>query len=165
MNPPRHRSAFTLFELIIVLFIIASLIGLLMIALNRDRHIPDNGVTFSRLRQLGIGAHWFLDTYKRMPPAFDSVLEKGPFSIHVHLLPFLEERPAFEAFVAGRGNPDAVIEVFTSPRDPSGEAPGVQNFAANLRVFSKKGFDTPYNVPLPALAECEPGEAIMPGSF
>jgi prepilin-type N-terminal cleavage/methylation domain-containing protein len=164
MHPPR-RSAFTLLELMIVLFIIGTVIGVLLIALNRDRRGQDNGATRNHLRQHGLAAHEFCDSYRRLPPAFDSVLGKGPFSVHVHLLPFLEQKPAFDAFAAGRGNPDAVIQIFTSPSDPSGETQGVQNFAANLRIFSKKGFDTPYNAPMPALAECEPGEATIRGSF
>src|SRR5262249_51619058 len=165
MNPPRHRSAFTLLELIIVLVIITTLIGLLMIALSRERHGPNGSETSNNLKNVVLAAHYFSDSYKRLPPAFDSVLRQEPFSVHIHLLPFVEQKLLFDDFLVGQGNPDAVVRVFTSHLDPSGDAKGVQNFAANLRIFSKKGLDTPYNRPMPAIAEREPGEARLPNSF
>jgi len=42
---------------------------------------------------------------------------------------------------------------------------GVQNMAANLRVFSDKGFTTAYDANMPVLAAIEPGIAAMPRSF
>src|SRR5207244_2701002 len=41
----------------------------------------------------------------------------------------------------------------------------VQNFAANLRAFSDKGYKTPFEANMPPLAAVEPGAASLPKSF
>src|SRR5262249_7591489 len=42
---------------------------------------------------------------------------------------------------------------------------GIQNLAANLRVFSEKGVDTKFDANMPALAGIEPGNSAIPRTF
>jgi hypothetical protein len=125
--------------------------------------------TKHNLQQVLGALHAYHDTCKSLPPAFDSSRgDKGlsrPTSMHVHLLPYLEQQKLYETFQTRIGNEMAAVPAFFAPSDPSGRQEGVQNFAANLRVFSSKGFTTAWDRDMPQLAAVEPGRARMPGSF
>ena len=108
------------------------------------------------------------DKHKSLPPAFDRFAGISyPVSVHVHLLPFLEEEQLYKSFlVQGRGREGNEVSPYIAPTDPSLEMrDGVQNFAANLRVFSKKGWEAPWDGDMRPLGEVEPGDARIPRSF
>jgi hypothetical protein len=121
----------------------------------------------NNLKQVTLACHSCFDAYKRMPPAFDKFgPSKIPASIHVYLLPFMEQDPLFKEYLEAEGKGDvnkAEVGPFISSIDPSAkkDGAGVQNFAANLRVFSTKGSKTKFDENMPALAAVEPGTGSL----
>jgi len=95
------------------------------------------------MKQMVLACHYYHELYRKFPPAWgpgpDNPVKEG--SIHFHLLPFLEQDQHYKSYAAS-----ASIPPFQAPVDPSDkDGRGVQDFAANLRLFSKLGQDTAYN--------------------
>ena len=81
-----------------------------------------------------------------------------PASVFVHLTPYIEMNTLYTDFLAARGQGrvgNVAIPTYLSPIDPSIDpittAEGLTSFAANLRVFSDKGLDTPWHSNMPLL--------------
>jgi hypothetical protein len=133
----------------VVIGIIALLIALLVPVVQKVREAAARTQTNNNLRQLSLAIHSCNDVFKRLPPAFDKFgqIQTYTISVHVNLMPFIEQDNLYKKFAQGEGKRDAKAEVpsFLSPLDPSTtqkNQEGIQNFAANLRVFADKGFNT-----------------------
>jgi hypothetical protein len=132
---------FSRIDLLVVTALGLCLLGLLTPALAGGRQKAERQATINNLKQLGLAIHNCNDTYKRMPPAYGKTFGfKSNATLHVYLLPFLEQNDLFRQYLNQEGGDKrdkAVVGVFVSPLDRTNPNPaaGIDNFAANLRVF------------------------------
>jgi prepilin-type N-terminal cleavage/methylation domain-containing protein/prepilin-type processing-associated H-X9-DG protein len=94
----RHRG-FTLIELMVVCAILSLLVALLLPAVQSAREAARRAQCASNLRQIGIGLQNYEQVMGCFPP---NVLNFGHlpwsfFSVHSRILPYLEQRPLYDA--------------------------------------------------------------------
>ncbi len=87
------RPAFTLVELLVVIAIIGILVALLLPAVQAAREAARRSDCSNRLRQVGIGAHNYHDSYGRMP--MHGELPTGLSSL-ARLAPFMENQTIYD---------------------------------------------------------------------
>src|SRR5262245_50101061 len=89
-----RRSGFTLFQLLVVLAMLALLIGLALPAIQRVRQAASRIKCANNLRQQGLAMHNCNDTLGQFPPAvgYYPAGDKNPYgTTFFHLLPFIEQ--------------------------------------------------------------------------
>jgi prepilin-type N-terminal cleavage/methylation domain-containing protein len=145
----RPRGGFTLIELLVVIAIIAVLIGLLVPAVQKVREAAARTESLNNLRQCGIAAHGYHDTYKRLPPSAGFAAGRWG-TVHYFILPFIEGKNIFN--LAADSNSALVstyvFKPYLSPMDPSATdgrvaGLGATNFAANVQAFPLTGARIP----------------------
>lgn len=101
----RQARGFTLVELLVVIAIVATLIGMLLPAVQGAREAARRSQSLGNLKQIGLALHCYHDARRALPPGFrstttgswsggsnDATPESGPgWSFFAFLLPYLEE--------------------------------------------------------------------------
>ncbi len=118
----QRRSAFSLFELLVILALLGLLFALLLPAVAKARQEAVRAQSANNLKQIGLAAHNYLSTYNAFPPGNDD----NHFSASAKLLPFIEQENLFRQLDFKKPATDdankavraTVIKVFVSPNDP-----------------------------------------------
>jgi type II secretory pathway pseudopilin PulG len=138
----QRRSAFTLFQLLTLIAILALGFALSLPAIARARAEAKKAEQFNNLKQIVLALHNYNDANNVLPPGVD---DKG-FSASAKLLPYIEQAQVYNTIkfdkpVTDDANAAArklVIKTFLSPRDPIGRVrddSGATNYLFNDLVF------------------------------
>jgi Tfp pilus assembly protein PilE len=116
-----RRSGITLFQLLIVLALLAILIGLLLPAVQKVREAAARAQSQNNLKQIALACHNFHDTFGHLPSGNDA----NNFSAAAGLLPFIEQAVLYKTIdfkksIDDKANADARkarLKVFENPLD------------------------------------------------
>jgi len=135
---PRMRG-FTLVEALVTVAIVGLLVAILLPAVQAAREAARRGRCLNNLRQMGIALNAYESAHKVYPQG-----RNGRFSLHVMLLPYLEQRALYGAinFEAGIWATDRItgpnatvintdVDVFLCPSDFADPLPGRQNYVGD----------------------------------
>jgi prepilin-type N-terminal cleavage/methylation domain-containing protein len=96
----KRWSGFTLIELLVVIAIIAILIALLVPAVQKVREAAARAQCINNLKQIGLGAQSYHDTYKRLPLGGSNDNNPADWCAQFQILPYVEQGPMFKAMSA-----------------------------------------------------------------
>lgn len=116
------RRAFTLFQLLVVIAVLAILIALLLPAVQKVREAANRTQSINNMKQLGLALHNYHDSTATFAPGVDA----NGFSTLAYLLPYLEQDNLFKTIdfnkaMTAKANAKpraAKVQTFLSPRDP-----------------------------------------------
>jgi prepilin-type N-terminal cleavage/methylation domain-containing protein/prepilin-type processing-associated H-X9-DG protein len=153
-----RRRAFTLVELLVVIAVVATLVGLLLPAVQQIRAAAARAACQNNLKQIGLALHNHHAALGRLPPGRGTPTP-AIFSAHAHLLAYLEQdavlarldlgAPPADFFVPPATNYDgsknrpaasAVVRAYLCPADAAdGRVPGVGYGATSYAACTGSG--------------------------
>jgi len=149
--PRRPRFGLTLFQLLVVLALLAFFLGLFLPAVSRVRSAAARTQSMNNLKQFGLALHNCHDTYKGMPPIAGVFPANSATygTLHFFILPFVEQNNLARnaaGYVWNNNTWSTPLQVFQSPSDasvpPNYRHQGwlaTTNYAANWMMFKKEG--------------------------
>src|SRR5262245_42453498 len=124
----RRSSGFTLIELLVVIAIIATLIALLLPAVQQAREAARRTQCKNNIKQLGLAMHNYLSTHDMLPPGFifpgmvsnGTAAQIGQTSIMNHtawtmLLPYFDQQNLYNQMRFSSASNDATNTANTLP--------------------------------------------------
>lgn len=131
--PAARRAAFTLVELLVVIAIIGILIALLLPAVQAAREAARRAQCKNNMRQLGLAAHNYHNTYGVIPPgliAFSPSPGYGGYTAQgagVFLLPYIEQGNLYERYNSAKGYDHNDNQVVVNTPVPVYQCPSTPN--------------------------------------
>jgi prepilin-type processing-associated H-X9-DG protein len=116
--PDDKRAAFTVIELVVCAAILALLVALLLPAVQGTREASRKMQCAANLRQIGIAISAYESAHGMFPPG-------GSYgaSLHVSLLPFLDQSPLYKLYDFAKRDDSAVrftkVPLYLCPSDPA----------------------------------------------
>ena len=129
----RNRRGFTLIELLVVIAIIATLIALLLPAVQQAREAARRTQCKNHLKQLGLAVHNYASSYRYLPPgasvdlSVSSTGNNGSWGVHGRILPLLEQGSLYNnvdlsiAWDFQTAIDGLKIPVYACPSDPNSD--------------------------------------------
>jgi prepilin-type processing-associated H-X9-DG protein len=154
----KTRGGFSLFELLVLIAILAFLFALLFPAVFKVRQAAARANCTNNLKQLGLAIHNMNDTYAQLPPVVGQYPAKNDASygsLFFYMLPFIEQDNVYKNamgeadgkngyYVWINNTASVVIKVFTCPDDKSNPANqlfhgwlATSSYAANAMAFGR----------------------------
>jgi prepilin-type N-terminal cleavage/methylation domain-containing protein len=167
-NATRTERGFTLVELLVVVAIIASLLALLLPAVQGARESTRRTQCLNNLKQIGLALHGFHEANQRLPPAFATTQTPGNanwrsltqtpgffepgWSFFVSILPFIEEDAFFEQLnlslpIMDQANAvarteAALVSLYVCPSDSAPKLIDVRDFGPSSPAIALSGDGT-----------------------
>jgi type II secretory pathway pseudopilin PulG len=151
----RRARGFSLFELLVIIAIIAILLGLLLPAVQKFRQASERVKCANNLKQIGLAMHNMHDTYGKFPPTFGDFPNEGSNgTFFFFMLPFIQQDNLYRnAMIDGQGISvwnnatfSKGVPTYLCPLDITGGQDHVFNgwlatssYAANFLVFGTSG--------------------------
>jgi len=146
----RARPAFSLIEVLVVVGILATLIGLLVPAVMEVRESAHCTVCQNNLKQLGLAAHAYDDQFHTLPPYATGLQGQPIANWFGYMAPYIDQdnlgsvsRPGPVGIVISTGGPSNLhFEVLLCPSDPSAYRDtyvGKSSYMANWFAFGGEG--------------------------
>jgi prepilin-type N-terminal cleavage/methylation domain-containing protein len=158
----RPRHGFTLVELLVVIAIIATLIGLLLPAVQSAREAARRSACSNNLRQLGLGLHTYASGKgNRTPPGAPQKKRTTPYAAYhglfSYLLPFIEQQGIWDT-LSLKGDPrnepasiiNSVVPTYVCPSWPDLKVfTGLSTWYLNGAITTYQGCNGAHVTPNP----------------
>jgi len=150
----RRSSGFTLFQLLVVLAMLAILIGLLLPAVQKVRQAAARIQSSNNLKQIMLASLNCHDTYGKFPPLVGHFPnDRGLATLFFYILPFIEQDNLYQSGEVEKGNYSSwhngayskVLKLYVAPQDSTGgqnnrfeDWLALTSYAANFAVFGDR---------------------------
>lgn len=171
---PRHRSGFSLVELLVIVAILAVFIAMLLPAINRVRETANRAACLNNLRQIGLALQTRMTTYGCYPPGGVTgpapevgVRTKTKHSWIAVILNDLDQKPLAQQYTFNASWNDAANEpaithslrIVTCPSSPPGRVGDSKAAASDYAAVNGIASDTDaagytFKIPSPHLRGC-----------
>jgi len=95
----RHKTAFTIIELLVVMVIIGTLIALLLPAVQAARESARRMTCTNNIKQLALAVHGYHDANRLCPPLHNEEYRPGFFAF---LFPYIEQQPLYDIIATAK---------------------------------------------------------------
>src|SRR5882757_6024898 len=129
MKLRNRRQGFSLFELLVIIAVIAILLGLLLPAVQKTREAAARIQCANNLKQITLALHNINDTYGRTPGVFGDFPAEGSNGTYFfHILPFIEQDNLYKNAKLDNGGfsvwhnatYSVSLKIYLCPSDPTG---------------------------------------------